>query len=71
MPRPDPIPPQRTAVIRRFWRIFRLLAEVLRHWLQDPDKSESWRATALEARTRLPGWSSTAREVLVLLAGRD
>jgi RsiW-degrading membrane proteinase PrsW (M82 family) len=26
MPRPDPIPPQRTAVMRRFWRIFRLLA---------------------------------------------
>ena len=48
-----------------------LLAGVLRHWLQDPDMSESWRATALEARTRLPGWSSTARDVLVLLAGRD
>ena len=26
MPRPDPIPPQRNALMRRFWRIFRLLA---------------------------------------------
>jgi RsiW-degrading membrane proteinase PrsW (M82 family) len=26
MPRPDPIPPQRSALMRRFWRIFRLLA---------------------------------------------
>ena len=26
MPRLDPIPPQRNALMRRFWRIFRLLA---------------------------------------------
>jgi RsiW-degrading membrane proteinase PrsW (M82 family) len=26
MPLPDPIPPRRNAVMRRFWRIFRLLA---------------------------------------------
>jgi len=26
MPRPDPIPSRRHAVMRRFWRIFRLLA---------------------------------------------
>jgi RsiW-degrading membrane proteinase PrsW (M82 family) len=26
MPRPDPIPGRRHAVMRRFWRIFRLLA---------------------------------------------
>ena len=26
MPRPDPVPPQRHALMRRFWRIFRLLA---------------------------------------------
>ena len=26
MPRSDPIPPQRNALMRRFWRIFRLLA---------------------------------------------
>jgi len=26
MARPDPIPPQRNALMRRFWRIFRLLA---------------------------------------------
>ena len=25
MPRSDPIPPQRNALMRRFWRIFRLL----------------------------------------------
>ena len=48
-----------------------LLAGILRHWLQDPDMRESWRAAALEARTRLPDWSTTAREVLGLLAGRD
>ena len=26
MPRPDPVPPQRYSLMRRFWRIFRLLA---------------------------------------------
>ncbi|WP_369693196.1 glycosyltransferase family 4 protein [Arthrobacter sp. DNA4] len=48
-----------------------LLAGVLRHWLQDPDTRESWRAAALEARTRLPDWSTTARGVLALLAEQD
>ena len=48
-----------------------LLAGVLRRWLGDAALRESWRAAALEARTRLPDWSSTAREVLALLGARD
>ena len=47
------------------------LAGVLRLWLEDAGTRESWRATALEARSRLPDWNSTARGVRALLSGRD
>ncbi len=47
------------------------LAEVLRRWLEDPDTREGWRRAALEARTRLPDWSRTAKTVLDALAGND
>ena len=47
------------------------LADVLRQWLTDTQTRESWRTAALEARTRLPDWSSTARKMLGILAGRD
>jgi len=43
------------------------LGQVLRHWLEDPDIRDNWQAAALDARTRLPGWRRTAREVLALL----
>lgn len=40
------------------------LAELLRTWLGDPAVRSRWRAAALDARGRLPGWESTARAVL-------
>ena len=40
------------------------LAEVLRRWLSDPGVRTRWRAAALAARDRLPGWDATARTVL-------
>ena len=40
------------------------LAEVLRRWLSDPGLRTRWRAAALDARDRLPGWDATARTVL-------
>ena len=46
------------------------LADVLRQWLTHQHIRESWREAALEARTRLPDWSSTARAVLGLLEGQ-
>ncbi len=40
------------------------LAEVLRRWLSDPGVRTRWRAAAVAARDRLPGWDTTARTVL-------
>jgi glycosyltransferase involved in cell wall biosynthesis len=40
------------------------LAAVLRRWLTEPDLRGRWRAAALHARNRLPGWDATARTVL-------
>lgn len=40
------------------------LADVLRRWLSEPSLRTRWRAAALDARGRLPGWDSTARTVL-------
>ena len=40
------------------------LAEVLRRWLSDPALRARWRAAAVDARDRLPGWDATARAVL-------
>ncbi|WP_457948211.1 glycosyltransferase family 4 protein [Pseudarthrobacter sp. alpha12b] len=47
------------------------LADALRRWLVDGRTRESWRTAALDARTRLPGWSKTAQDVLALVEGRD
>lgn len=43
------------------------LARVLRQWLEDAARREGWRAAALEARERLPGWDQTAATVLAAL----
>jgi glycosyltransferase involved in cell wall biosynthesis len=43
------------------------LAEVLRRWLSEPGLRTRWRAAAVEARDRLPGWDATARAVLAAL----
>jgi glycosyltransferase involved in cell wall biosynthesis len=40
------------------------LAGVLRRWLSEPALRSRWRAAALDARDRLPGWDATARTVL-------
>ena len=40
------------------------LACVLRSWLTDPALRTRWRAAAITARNRLPGWDSTARTVV-------
>ncbi|KRE53087.1 glycosyl transferase family 1 [Arthrobacter sp. Soil736] len=45
------------------------LAAVLRNWLTRPDVRAEWRRAALAARERLPGWDSTARLVLGIVAG--
>lgn len=45
------------------------LANALRGWLVDGKTREKWRSAALDARTRLPGWSETAQDVLALLEG--
>ncbi|NUS35391.1 MAG: glycosyltransferase family 4 protein [Pseudarthrobacter sp.] len=47
----------------------RLLAGVLRRWLEDPECGAAWRAAARDARPRLPDWNRTARTVLEVLAG--
>ena len=47
------------------------LAGVLRRWLEDAGVRESWRSAAVEARQKLPGWSSTAHGLLALLEARD
>jgi glycosyltransferase involved in cell wall biosynthesis len=44
-----------------------MLAALLRRWLSDPGLRSSWRAAALTARDRLPGWDSTAGNVLEYL----
>ncbi|WP_310059076.1 glycosyltransferase [Arthrobacter ginsengisoli] len=43
------------------------LAVALRRWLADPAVRTHWRAAALDARDRLPGWDATARTVLEAL----
>ncbi|BCW65731.1 glycosyl transferase [Arthrobacter sp. NicSoilB4] len=40
------------------------LADVLRRWLAQPALRTRWRAAAVDARDRLPGWNATARTVL-------
>jgi glycosyltransferase involved in cell wall biosynthesis len=40
-----------------------MLATTIRRWLLEPGLRSSWRAAALAARERLPGWESTARNV--------
>ncbi|MDI3194212.1 glycosyltransferase family 4 protein [Pseudarthrobacter sp. AL07] len=46
-----------------------VLAAVIRRWLVDESLRAGWRAAALAARERLPGWDSTARTVLEILGG--
>ncbi|WP_461189113.1 glycosyltransferase family 4 protein [Arthrobacter sp. Z4-13] len=46
-----------------------VLAEVLRRWLLDSETGDTWRATALDTRDRLPGWERTAAQVLDMLPG--
>ena len=40
------------------------LTDVLRRWLSEPALCARWRAAAVDARDRLPGWDVTARTVL-------
>ena len=40
------------------------LTEVLRRWLSEPGVRTRWRAAAVDARDRLPGWDATAHTVL-------
>ena len=44
------------------------LTAVLRRWLSEPGLRTRWRAAAVDARDRLPGWDATARTVLVAIA---
>ncbi|MCO4274772.1 glycosyltransferase family 4 protein [Pseudarthrobacter sp. HLT3-5] len=44
-----------------------VLAAVIRQWLVDGSLRAGWRAAALAAREQLPGWDSTARNVLEIL----
>ncbi|WP_202129136.1 glycosyltransferase [Pseudarthrobacter sp. ATCC 49987] len=43
------------------------LTDVLRQWLSGPSLRARWRAAAVDARDRLPGWDATARTVLETL----
>lgn len=43
------------------------LTETLRRWLSEPGLRTRWRAAAVDARDRLPGWDATARTVLAAL----
>ena len=43
------------------------LTRVLRRWLSEPGLRTRWRAAAVDARDRLPGWDATARAVLAAL----
>ena len=45
-----------------------VLAAVIRQWLLDGTLRAGWRAAALAAREQLPGWDSTARNVLAILS---
>jgi hypothetical protein len=44
-----------------------MLATTIRRWLSEPGLRSSWREAALAARDTLPGWDSTARNVLEYL----
>lgn len=44
-----------------------VLAAVIRQWLVDETLRAGWRAAAVAAREQLPGWDSTARNVLEIL----
>jgi glycosyltransferase involved in cell wall biosynthesis len=44
-----------------------MLATTIRRWLSEPGLRSSWREAALAARDRLPGWDSTAGNVLEYL----
>jgi glycosyltransferase involved in cell wall biosynthesis len=46
-----------------------VLAQVLRRWLLDSATRQTWRATALDTKDRLPGWDKTAANVLDILRG--
>ena len=46
-----------------------VLAAMIRQWLLDRTLRAGWRSAALAAREHLPGWDSTARNVLEILAG--
>lgn len=46
-----------------------VLGSVIRQWLVDESLRAAWRAAALAARKQLPGWDSTARNVLEILGG--
>jgi glycosyltransferase involved in cell wall biosynthesis len=43
------------------------LAQALRRWLEDPGTRDAWRARALDARSRLPGWDQPAACVLAAI----
>ena len=43
------------------------LATVIRQWLLDSELRGEWQTAALAAREQLPGWDSTARDVLAIL----
>jgi glycosyltransferase involved in cell wall biosynthesis len=45
-----------------------VLAAVIRKWLTDATLRAEWQAAALAARERLPGWDTTARDVLGIFA---
>ncbi|MEO3931976.1 glycosyltransferase [Micrococcaceae bacterium Sec7.4] len=44
------------------------LTDVLRQWLSGPSLRARWKAAAVDARDRLPGWDATARTVLETVA---
>lgn len=44
------------------------LTDVLRQWLSGPALRARWKAAAVDARDRLPGWDATARTVLETVA---
>jgi glycosyltransferase involved in cell wall biosynthesis len=46
-----------------------VLATTIRRWLSESQLRSSWREAALAARNRLPGWDSTARNVVEYLEG--
>ncbi len=44
-----------------------VLAAVIRQWLSDAALQAEWQAAALAPGNNLPGWDTTARDVLALL----